>query len=188
MKRLILFILLGLSITSVFAQRDNQKWYLNGFGGRLEVGASSNNVMGFDLSHFFGTRFDVNAYFVSNWDFTTSGIYQGGALAKYVAPYPNISSRLRWYAGVGLQAAGKPIYEYDGVTKTGEAQITFGPTAVLGTGYVFKLIPINLCVEWRPSWDVVYTHFNPNAPNSERMQIAVFAFVIRYVTGNKYKG
>ncbi|MBO7054957.1 MAG: hypothetical protein J6W37_06195 [Bacteroidales bacterium] len=188
MKRFILLLILGLSITTVFAQRDNQKWYLNGFGGRLELGASSNNLMGIDLSHFFRPKFDVNAFFISNWDFTTSGIYLGGVLAKYVSPYPNISSRLRWYAGVGLQGAGQPIYEVDGVTKTGDTQITFGPTAVLGTGYSFQAIPINICVEWRPSWDVVYTHFNPNAPNSERMQVAVFGFVIRYITGNKYKG
>ena len=51
MKRFLFVLLLSMSVSVVFGQRDNQKWYLNGIGGRLEVGADSDNLMGLNYGH-----------------------------------------------------------------------------------------------------------------------------------------
>ena len=184
MKKFILVLLLGLSASLVFGQRDNQKWYLNGIGGRLEVGADSDNLMGLNYGHFFRPKFAMEAMFISNWDFTSGTIYEGAVLAKYVTPFPNISSRLRWYAGGGWELMGQGIKEFDGETKSGDVRILSGPTAVLGIGYNIPVIPVNVCVEWRPT---IYLIHKNRSVNDVPEKFAIFAFTLSYITRDKYK-
>lgn len=180
MKKLILLAIIGLCALSTFAQRDNEKWYLNGFGGRLEVGASSNQLMGLDIDHFFRVKFDAGLMFLTNFD----NIYQGAIYGKYVAAFPNLGSRLRWYAGGGILCGGKPQFDKNG--DTDGKQIYAGPIALLGIGYSPRKIPVNFGVEWRPCWNVIYTHFQKNNANNERLQTAIIAFTARFITGNRY--
>lgn len=183
MKKILLVGLLSFFVSSVFAQRDNEKWYLNGLGIRLEVGADSDNLSGIEYNHFFRPRFAVSALYISNWDFSTSCIYEGAIMAKYVAAYPNLSSHLRWYAGGGIEFFGMGIRDYDGKTKTGDVRLLCGPTAVIGTGYTFKKAPINICVEWRPTIYAIHQH---RATNDTAEKFAIFAFSLSYVTGDRY--
>lgn len=183
MKKIFIVTLLSLCVSSLFAQRDDEKWYLNGLGFRLEVGADSDNLMGVEYNHFFRQRFDITALYISNWDFSSSCIYEGAIMAKYVASYPNLSSRLRWYAGGGIECMGQSLRDYDGKTKTGEVRVLFGPTVVIGTGYSLKKIPINATVEWRPS---LYLAHKNRSINDTAEKFAIFAFTISYITSNRY--
>lgn len=181
MKKYVLVVLLWLSALSVFAQRENQKWYLNGIGPRVEFGASSNQLMGLEYDHFFRTRFKMAAMFLSNFD----NIYQGSIIGDYVAAFPNIGSRLRWYGGGGLLIGGKPMYDLNG-GKTGVKQVYVGLTGALGIGYSVKKIPLNASIEWHPNLNFIYTHFQKNNANNERLQTAIVAVTLRFITGNKY--
>ncbi len=180
MRKFVLVVLLWISAVSVFAQRDNQKWYLNGFGARIEFGASSNQLMGFEYDHFFRTKFDLSTLFISNFD----NIYQGCIIGKYVASFPNIGSRLRWYGGGGIMAGGKPMYDLD-YQRTGTKQVYVALTGALGIGYSFKKAPLNATIEWRPDLNVIYTHFQKNNANNERLQTAIVAATLRFITRNK---
>ena len=104
-------------------------------------------------------------------------------MAKYVAGYPNLSTRLRWYAGGGLEFFGQALRDYDGKTKTGDVRLLFGPTAVIGTGYSFKRCPINATVEWRPS---IYAFHKNRGINDTPEKFAIFAFTVSYITSNRY--
>lgn len=179
MKKCVLIIVLCSCINMLYAQRDNQKWYLNGIGLRLEA-VSTPALEGVDYEHFFNPRFAVNAMFLT--EFHT--VYEGGLLFKYVAPYPNITSRLRWYAGGGFtggtEIGNKELQET-------EDNVYLGPAACLGTGYSFEKIPLNICVEWKPVWNVYDKLYDKTKPNQDRLDVKTVAITLRFITRDKYK-
>lgn len=178
-KFTLLLLILGLSITTAFAQRENQKWYNNGIGLRCEV-VSSPMLEGIDFEHFFHYRFGMNLMVLTEFHTT----YEAALLFKYVASYPNIESYLRWYCGIGIIAGSEDKSED---LKMAEDVIYVGPTACLGTGYNFKKIPLNIGIEWRPSWNVYYKNFDKGNPNSDKLNVKTVAVTARFITRNKYK-
>lgn len=179
MKKFTLLLILGLSVTTVFAQRENQKWYNNGIGIRAEL-VSSPMLEGIDFEHFFKYRFAVDAMFLTEFQTT----YEGALLFKYVASYPNLASYFRWYCGAGI------IGGTEMRSKNNEDALDlyyFGPTGCLGTGYSFHNVPINIGIEWRPSWNAYYKNFPKESPNTDRINVKSVAVTARFITRNKYK-
>ncbi|MCQ2959194.1 MAG: hypothetical protein MJ198_03280 [Bacteroidales bacterium] len=179
MKRFTVLLILWLSCFSVFAQRENQKWYNNGIGLRAEV-VSTPMLEGIDYDHFFHYRFGMNMMFLTEFH----SAYEGAILFKYVASYPNLTSRMRWYCGGGI-VGGAEMRSKD--LETAEDIYYAGPTACLGTGYSFKKAPINLGIEWRPSWKAYYKNYDKNSPNQDKLNIKTVALTVRFITWNKYK-
>lgn len=179
MKKFILTLILGLSISTVFAQRENQKWYNNGIGPRVEI-VSSPMLEGIDYEHFFKYRFAMDMMFLT--EFHTC--YEGALLFKYVASYPNLPSYFRWYCGGGI-IGGTEMRSKE--IETAKDLYYFGPTACLGTGYSFKKVPINIGIEWRPSLNAYYKNFDKNEPNRDRMNVKTVALTLRFITRNKYR-
>ena len=101
-----------------------------------------------------------------------------------MASYPNIASYLRWYCGGGL-IGGTELRSKE--IEGAKDLVYFGPTGCLGTGYNFKKIPINIGIEWRPSWNAYYKNFDKNEPNRDRLNVKTVAFTLRLITRNKYK-
>jgi len=179
MKKFILVLLVAFSSTCVFAQRENQKWYNNGIGPRVEI-VSSPMLEGIDYEHFFKYRFAMDMMFLT--EFNTC--YEGGLMFKYVASYPNLASYFRWYCGGGI-IGGTELRSKE--IEGAKDLVYVGPTACLGTGYNFKKIPINIGMEWRPSWNAYYKNFDKNEPNRDRLNAKSVAFTLRFITRNQYK-
>ncbi len=179
MKKLLCILTISLCTLSSFAQRDNQKWYRNGFGFRGEIASAEAYLAGLDYEGFFSPQFGINMMAIT--DFTV--IYEGAILAKYVAPYPNVASNLRWYSGLGIfggyMSANKEI-------ETSLEKYYFGPVASIGTGYSFDKVPINICIEWRPSIKAYYKNYVREA-NRYRLNAKSVVLTIRFITRNQYK-
>jgi len=179
MKKLLCILAISLCTLSSFAQRDNQKWYNNGFGFRGEIASAEAYLAGIDYEGFFSPSFGINMMAIT--DFTV--IYEGAILGKFVAPYPNVRSNLRWYCGLGVfggyMSANKEI-------ETSLEKYYFGPVASIGTGYAFTNIPIHIGIEWRPSLKAYYKNYVLEA-NRYRLNVKSVVITIRFITRNKYK-
>ncbi|MFW5852361.1 MAG: hypothetical protein ACOCWB_09060 [Bacteroidota bacterium] len=156
-KYTLIFVFLFFSVTAVFSQRSNQKWFKTAMGMRIEGGAGSAGTVGFTYERAVSTKTHFDFFVLTNF---SSGV-EGNVLYKFVNPIPDVPATLRWYIGFGAHA---------GVW--GNGHFDAGPDGVWGIGYVFSPdVPLNLTVDWHPGFDVVNGNFNA----------AKFGFSIRYV-------
>lgn len=179
MKKFLCILAISLCTLASFAQRDNQKWYRNGFGARAEFTSAETNLAGLDIETFLKPKFGLNLMALSDFKL----IYEGALLGKYVSAFPNVSSNLRWYTGFGVYGG------YESKNKEIETSLEkyyFGPLACLGAGYSFDNLPINIGIEWRPSIKAYYKNF-VRQPNKERLNAKSIMITIRFITRNQYK-
>ncbi len=142
MKKLVFFAIMLLSIvTSVSAQRANQKWYRHAIGIRVE----NEDLIGISYDRFLSNQTAGELFLMSD---LSSGAEITG-LYKYVKSLPDVPASVRWYAGCGVH-----IGQWE------QTDIVFGVDGVLGIGYTFDQIPLNLTIDWHPIINVVTSNKN----------------------------
>ena len=179
MKKLLCILVISLCALTTVAQRASQKWFRNGIGLRAEVTSTNAYLGGLDYETYIKPEFGLNVMALT--DFCM--IYEGALVAKYNLPFPNIDSHLRWYTGGGIYGG------YESKNKEVETSIDkyyFGPLLCLGTGYSFEKVPINICIEWRPSIKAYYKNYVLQ-PNRERLNAKSVMITVRFYTKDQVK-
>jgi hypothetical protein len=151
----ILLCIVMITSLSVFAQRGNQKWYNTAIGLRIEGGAGSSGTMGPTFEQALSNTTSFELMVLTNF---SAGLEAVG-MYKFIKTIPEVPAFLRWYYGFGVHV---------GAWNSG---FNAGPDFLLGIGYSVSDAPINLCIDWHPSVDVIDTQFNA----------AKFGFSIRYI-------
>ncbi len=128
---LALFICSGFAITSLHAQDYNQDYKL-GLGIRLSPAnpTLSNSV---SVKYFFTETAAVDALISFGTGFGIGGLYE-------VHQQLNATPGLKWYYGAGGYVGFKNHDTY------------LGPTGAIGLDYKFANVPLNLSLDWKPSW------------------------------------
>ncbi|MFM6976796.1 MAG: hypothetical protein ACKOW2_08130 [Sphingobacteriaceae bacterium] len=134
-KSLLLFALvLGLSYSSSFAQ------YKNALGGRFGTanGLTFKTFVGKNQALDFILNFQSN----KSYDyFRFSGLYE-------IHNSINNADGLRWYYGFGGTIGSQKD------KATNESDVLLGIDGVLGLDYKFREAPINLALDWKPTFVV----------------------------------
>lgn len=159
MKKTGLLIALLVIASCTFAQRANQKWYKSGLGARFEFAEGYHENWGVTYDRF--TSNTTSMELLALTDLSTG--FEVGGFFKYIKSLPDIPASLRWYAGIGIH----------GGKWTDDGYIA-GADALLGIGYTFSELPINLTVDWHPRYNVL-----TNDPVT--FYPAKFGFNIRYI-------
>jgi len=155
MKKLLLTLALAICIVTISAAQD----YNTGIGFR------GGPFLGLTVKHFVGTRSALEGLLCTRWQgFEVTGLYEIHNPAFDV-------NRLKWYYGVGGHLG---FYNGDNTTwgDVGNTYTVVGVDGIIGLEYSFDEIPINLSLDWKPSFSFVgYSHFFPDGA----------AFPIRYI-------
>lgn len=91
--------------------------------------------------------------------------YSGGLLnVTYNFIVGNVK-QFNFFVGPGGHVG---FYYKDGTPPPGSSEkisatFAFGLTGQMGAEYMFKKIPLNLSVEWRPTWSIVGNVFDPSS-------------------------
>jgi hypothetical protein len=145
MKRIMLVALLFIGATTVKAQNLGSD-YTTAIGVKVYPGALS-------VKHFIKSNVALEGlgYF---WQYGSriTGLYEF---------HGNVSgaSGLKWYAGPGAHI-GFWNNKWKSDYPTRENGVAIGVDGVLGLDYKFKGAPINLSIDWQPSFNLVgYNYF-----------------------------
>jgi hypothetical protein len=149
MKRLVITLTLVICIF-VFANAQDYKTALGLRGGW---------GYGLTIKHFLGEKSAVEGLLSSHWSgFEITGLYEIHNPAFEV-------DRLKWFYGGGAHLGSY------GSSYAGGTGIMIGVDGILGLDYSFSEFPINISVDWKPSFNIVgYSHFYNGG-----------AFSIRYI-------
>lgn len=137
MKKLLFVLIIAL----FFGLKSNAQDYNTGIG--LRGGAWN----GLTVKHFLNEKAAVEGLFDSRWHgFNLTGLYE-------IHNQAFNTERLNWYYG-----AGAHIGFYDSQYKrwgdnTGNYSV-IGIDGILGLEYNFKEIPINLSIDWKPTFNL----------------------------------
>jgi opacity protein-like surface antigen len=143
MKRTLLLLLMGLCMSSIGFAQD----YTTGIGVR---GGYFNGVT---IKHFVSEKAAFEGILSSRWHgFQVTGLYEIHNQAFQ-------TNRLNWYYGFGAH-----VGFWDGNrTNWGERDTNYtvvGIDGILGLEYNFTEVPINLSLDWKPSFNLAgYTGF-----------------------------
>ena len=157
MKKTAFIIGLLLITTISFAQRGNQKWYKTALGLRLEFGASS-DLTGISYEQFISNQNSIE--FIGLTNFATGAEFTG--IYKYIKSLPGIPATVRWYTGIGAHAGS---WQGD--------KLVVGADGLLGIGYTFNDIPLNVTLDWHPKINIITQH--------DRFIPAIFGLSFKYV-------
>ena len=135
MRKILLTFILALSILVMASAQD----YRTGIG--LRAGLSN----GLTLKHFVSSNAAFEALFSTRWaGFDITGLYELHNRAFDIV-------RLNWYYGGGAH-----IGSYKGRdVPWGTSGVIIGIDGVLGIEYNFSEAPINLGIDWKPSFNIV---------------------------------
>ena len=141
-KRFLTLIVMAFVMSFSFAQD-----YSTGIGVR---GGLYN---GLTIKHFIGANTAVEGMVATRWEgIDLTALYEIHANAFDV-------SRLNWYYGIGGHVG---LWNGDIVpnsTTTGQ-YVAVGVDAILGLEYNFEEIPVNVSVDWKPSFNILgYSKF-----------------------------
>jgi hypothetical protein len=146
MKKFFLSLALALCIVNVARAQD----YNTGIGFR------GGPFLGLTVKHFIGERSALEGLLCTRWQgFEVTGLYEIHNPAFDV-------NRLKWYYGVGAHLG---FYNGDNTTwgDLGNTYTVVGIDGIIGLEYSFDEIPINLSLDWKPSFSFVgYSHFFPD--------------------------
>jgi len=143
MKKIIITMSLALLMVTVLNAQD----YKTGIG--LRGGLYS----GLTVKHFISQKVALEGLVSTRWSgLEVTGLYEVHKQAFDV-------ERLNWYYGGGAH-----IGFYNGNNTTwgsaGTSYTVLGVDGILGIEYNFKEIPINLGLDWKPSFNIIgYSHF-----------------------------
>lgn len=146
MKKLLLTFALAICIVTMSTAQD----YNTGIGFR------GGPFLGLTVKHFIGARSAVEGLLCTRWQgFEVTGLYEIHNPAFDV-------NRLKWFYGVGGHLG---FYNGDNTTwgDVGNTYTVVGVDGIIGLEYSFDEIPINLSLDWKPSFSFVgYSHFFPD--------------------------
>ncbi len=136
-------IVITLTLALLFVALANAQDYKTGIGVRL-----GGWDQGITLKHFIGAKpalEGILAYRYNGFDIT--GMYEVHGRAFEV-------DRLNWFIGGGAHIG------FYGSNFVGGAVTVIGVTGILGIEYNFTELPINIGIDWKPTFDIVgYQHF-----------------------------
>lgn len=147
-QKLTLLLLLTIGFVGLSQQKANAQAlgtsYQNAIGGRFGV------ANGITFKHFMNDRNALD--FILNFrakknhysSFRLVGLYE------IHAPIANAAG-LRWYYGVG-GGIGSYTYKDDG--RRHDSDVYLSVDGVLGLDYKFNNAPINIALDWKPSFDI----------------------------------
>jgi hypothetical protein len=137
MKKLIFVLLVALFLTA----KSNAQDYNTGIG--LRGGFAS----GLTIKHFIKPTKAIEGIFDSRWHgFSVTGLYEIHARAFD-------TNRLNWYYGIGGHIGFWDTKYKTWGDNTGNYTI-IGIDGILGLEYNFEEIPINLSIDWKPSYNL----------------------------------
>jgi hypothetical protein len=137
MKNYMRKVVLTLSILLIVSAANSQTYYKNALGVKVWDGA------GISYKHFFNDKHagELIGYFYRH-GFRLTGLYEiHGQIAN--------ADGLQWYIGPGAHI-GFYNYEDHGVDVDGTY---FGIDGVIGLDYKFNGAPINISLDWQPSFE-----------------------------------
>lgn len=137
MKKILFFLLLGLSISSTSFAQDY----------RTAIGFRGGLFNGLSIKHFIGSKAALEGIVSSRWrGLQVTGLYEIHNVAFQ-------TRGLNWYYG-----AGAHVGFWDGNrTNWGnkdERYTVVGLDGILGLEYNFREVPINISLDWKPAWNI----------------------------------
>lgn len=178
MKKIIVCTILCCSFLLTFGQNQNQKWYNHGIGVRAEISSNQHSSLGLDYVHFFYPHFGmdilVQTEFINHMEVA--------GMVQYNQYFPGLTPRLRWYAGGGLKYHRKIKIGDDGVRMPGNVKIAAGPVAMIGMGYSFKKLPLNISIDWRPTWNIIWINRDKNCATDIMLDLTQVGVTLRFIT------
>ena len=142
------FILLTVTVAQAQNRSAHSSSYVTALGLKVWDGA------GITLKHFFNERHagEAIAYFWHD-GFRLTGLYEiHGPISG--------ASGLQWYIGPGLHvgAYSDGHHHHDGDEFDHHSHGSFGIDGVIGLDYKFNGAPINLSLDWQPSFEFADGH------------------------------
>ena len=137
MKRSFLATMVLLFVISANAQMNDGPDYKTALGVKVYPGAVS-------VKHFFKDKIAVEGLgYVTSDGFRVTGLYE---------LYNNLGNveGLKWYIGPGAHVGFYDYYDHHNNHIDGTF---FGIDGVLGLDYKFKGAPINVSIDWQPSFE-----------------------------------
>jgi hypothetical protein len=149
MKTAVLTVFILLTVTAVQAQSRSahSSSYVTALGVKVWDGA------GITLKHFFNDRKagEGIAYFWHD-GFRLTGLYE---IHGPISGAPG----LQWYIGPGLHVgAYNDDHHHDHSESDHHSHGSFGIDGVIGLDYKFNSAPINLSLDWQPSFEFAEGH------------------------------
>ncbi len=131
---IVLSFLVFMTLGDAFAQRRNSSEYSTAIGVRFYPGAIT-----FKQNFLHGNKIEAIAYFWNGKGTRITGLYEH---------YYDIEglNGLQWYVGTGIHFTMYNAGEFNGNSY-------FGVDGVLGLDYKIKNTPLNLSLDWQPSFD-----------------------------------
>ncbi len=131
---IVLSFLVFMTLGDAFAQRRNSSEYSTAIGVRFYPGAIT-----FKQNFLHGNKIEAIAYFWNGKGTRITGLYEH---------YYDIEglNGLQWYVGTGIHFTMYNEGEFDGNSY-------FGVDGVLGLDYKIKNAPLNISLDWQPSFD-----------------------------------
>lgn len=132
-------------IGNATAQKNDSQEYKNAVGLKFYPGALT-------AKHFFSRRISVEGitYLYDNASIRVTGLLE---FNFDIEPVPG----LKWFVGPGAHVSF--------VKYKGQANTFVGIDGILGLDYKFKGVPINLSVDWQPSFEFGEDPRYENNPN-----------------------
>ena len=143
MKKLLLSALVTIGITLAGNAQD----YNTGIG--LRAGFTN----GLTVKHFLGQKAAIEGIFGTRWH----GVELTGLYEIHNRAFD--TDRLNWFFGFGGHVGfwdGDYTYTYWG--ERNNDYMVIGVDGILGLEYNFVEVPINLSIDWKPSFNIVNNH------------------------------
>ncbi|HOW10152.1 MAG TPA: hypothetical protein PLX08_10150 [Bacteroidales bacterium] len=139
MRKIVITLTLFIFFTLFASAQD----YNTGVG--LRLGFSN----GLTVKHFLSQRSAVEGLLSTRWHgFELTGLYEVHDNAFDV-------DRLNWYFGGGAHVGfWNGDYTYDRWGAEGKQYVIIGVDGILGIEYNFTEIPINISLDWKPSFNL----------------------------------
>ena len=136
MKKSLILItfLVFMTVVSVFAQHRNSSEYSTAIGVRFYPGAIT-----FKQNFIHGNKIEAIAYFWNGKGTRITGLYEHNYDIEGL-------NGLQWYVGTGIHFTMYNDGEFNGSSY-------FGVDGVLGLDYKIKNAPLNISLDWQPSFD-----------------------------------
>ena len=146
MRKIVLTIILAISIVALSSAQE----YKNGIGFRAGLS------QGLTFKHFVSSKGAFEGLLATRWGgFEITGLYEVHNTAFEV-------DHLKWYYGGGVHIGS---YNGDKVSwgDPGTSYTVIGIDGILGIEYSFNEAPINIGIDWKPSFNFVNnTQFWPD--------------------------
>jgi len=120
--------------------------YANAQDYNTGIGLRGGLYNGITIKHFLSSNTAFEAILTSRW----KGVVATGVFEIHGRVFS--AERLNWYAGLGGHV-GFWNGEYTNWGDTGKSYTVIGMDGILGLEYNFEQVPINISVDWKPTYN-----------------------------------